>query len=113
MPNRSSITIPQDSSDSFKMFKKLAFAAILGASYAAIADAAGSCLAQDDNAWAAIGLTVTTNTATDVIGLGTIGAAAGWHESSSGSANAVCAGGAAVAALTGTNPASQVVAQAP
>ena len=81
------------------MFKKLAFAAILGASYPATAEAAGSCLAKDDNAWAAIGLTVTTNTATDVSGLNAIGAAAGWHESSSGSANAVCAGGAAVAAL--------------
>ena len=81
------------------MINKLAFAVILGASYAATAEAAGSCLAQDDNAWKAIGLTVTTNSATDVTGLGTIGTAAGW---TGASPNAVCAGGAAVAALTGT-----------
>jgi len=77
------------------MSSKLAFATILVASYATTTEAAGSCLAKDDNAWAAIGLTVTTNTATNVAGLGSISAASGWSEVSSGSAAAVCNGGVA------------------
>jgi hypothetical protein len=86
------------------MSSKLAFATILVASYATTAEAAGSCIAKTDNEWAALGLTVDTAAGTDVAGLGAIGAAAGWSEDSTDSAAAVCVGGAALAALTGTKP---------
>jgi hypothetical protein len=86
------------------MSSKLAFATILVASYATTAEAAGSCIAKTDNEWAALGLTVDTAAGTDVAGLGAIGAAPGWSEDSTDSAAAVCVGGAALAALTGTKP---------
>jgi translation initiation factor 1 (eIF-1/SUI1) len=60
-----------------------------------------SCKAKTDNEWAALGLTVATAAGTDVAGLGAIGAAAGWSEDTTDSAAAACAGGAALAALTG------------